>query len=131
MRRVPKTRNPYRSSLWDKIGVSLTAETANARTATITFQDVNGRPVNERVHAEFYLTTNLTTLAPGAAASSDFAAGANGAYLVTAAGRSGIVVSNASGVVDLVITDTAVRTVYLVMLRPDGGIAVSPAIAFA
>lgn len=131
MRRVPKHRNPYRSPLWDKISVSLTAESSNARTATITFKDVNDATVQERVSADFYLTTNATTLAKGTAASSDFAAGDNGVYLVQTSGQIGRVVSNASGVMDLVITDTATRTIYLVFVKPDGGVVVSDAIAFA
>jgi len=131
MRRVPKYRNPYRDALWDSISMSLTAEATNARTATLTFNDLEGKAVKERISADFYLTTNLTTLAVGTATSSNFAAGTNGVFISQTSGQVGRIVTNAAGVMDLVITDTAVRTIYLVFRRPDGGLVVTGAIAFA
>lgn len=83
------------------------------------------------------LTVYLADAATGAAIigtapSGGIAAGTNGAVLAAlVANKLLYVVTNAAGLIDFNITEAGVKTLYLVVVLPDGRQAISGAITFA
>lgn len=130
-RPVPDVKNPYLNDKFGLASFSYTAESSNARTATITLKQPNGAAVAESVALEFHLSTLATGADIAAATSGVLAGGASGAVVPVVAGRTGTMVSSTAGVITLVVTDTAVRTLYICLHKPNGGLIVSPALAFA
>ena len=113
-------------------GFAFTVGAEAANVITVAVQALwNGEPISEAVKAEFY----LSTLASGL----DLATNVDG----VAAGTDGFILSEyvdnhyaaavteADGNLDIAITETGVRTIYLVVMSHDGRLSVSPAITFA
>ena len=68
----------------------------------------------------------------GTAPSGGIAAGTNGAVLgALVANKLLAVVTNAAGLIDFNITEAGVKTLYVVVVLPDGRLAISGAVTFA
>lgn len=130
-RAVPEARNPYNNNKWSRATFTAAAEAGDARNVAIQFKHADGSNVNEVIHVDFYLSTAAAGTNYAAATSGALAAGAAGAVLPVVAGRMGTLTTNAAGLVNLVITDTATRTLYIVLKKPTGELVISGAIAFA
>lgn len=112
---------------------SISAEVANARTASIQFVDrENGNELAERVAAMFYLADDVNGDTPSAVApSGGLAAGTDGAVIEWATNLSGWAISEVDGDLDITITEAGVKSYYLILVMPDGKLVSSGAIAFA
>lgn len=133
VKKLPSERSPF--SAPGPGGVTfgtLTDEAGNARTISLQLTDQQGRPRTKSDLVWVWLSLNATGLdVVASAASSALTAGTDGS--VAFAGTTGKITlfqSEADGDLDVTITDTATRTVYLCVQTADG-VAVSPAIAFA
>lgn len=107
-------------------------EAANAINVAVQLKDGAGVNVAERKVLQWYLATNATGATPaGTAPTGKVAAGAAGALIESINNLSGMAVTNATGQLDVTLTDTGTPTFYLVLVLPNGSLAVSPAITFA
>lgn len=110
-----------------------TTESSDARTISLQLTDRAGRDTVGPKVVWVYLSLNATGVdVVSSAASSALAAGTDGSvFFAGTTGKCTMFQSEADGDLDVVITDTAVRTLYLCVVLADGSVAVSPAIAFA
>lgn len=123
-------------NLNDGIPASVTftvgAEGSNAINTTMQLKDANGANVAVRQGLMMYLASDSTGATPATSLpSTSVAIGTNGKFLAIVAKSLGLLVFNASGQADITITETGVATWYLVVVLPDGKLAVSGAITFA
>lgn len=109
------------------------AEGSDTINVAVQLKDARGRAVAVPVGAKVYLSGAATGLGLGTATTSALAIGTNGTLLdITTTGKVCSVLSDASGRFDLNIIQTAAPiTVYLVIIKPDGGLIISGAITFA
>jgi len=133
-KRIAGKHNPYDTSGVGGVTFgTLTAESSNARTISLQLTDKQGRDMAVPAVVWVYLSDNASGIdVVSSAASSALAAGTDGSvFFAGTSGKCTMFQSEADGDLDVTITDTAVRTVYLCVVLDDGTIAVSPAIAFA
>lgn len=108
-------------------------ETAgDAITVAIQLLDGNGDEITAQAAVICYLSDDSG--GDGAvAATQELASGTDGDYIELVANSVGILVSEADGDIDLVITghDTDAETYYIVLIMPNGELVVSDAIEFA
>ena len=131
--KIPAKNNPFKSA--NKVGIvsfTVGTEAGDAITVAVLVKDSNGRAIAERVQLDWYLSTasNGGTIT-ASAATGGVAAGTNGSLLQTVTGKAGIGVTDATGNLDVAITDSGTPTFYLVVVMPDGTLAISGAITFA
>lgn len=108
------------------------AEASNVINVSCQLKDGAGVNIAVAKAYEWYLATNSTGLTPATSApSGGTAAGTAGKIIEQVAELSGIMVFTAAGLCDINITDTGTPTLYLVVILPGGGLAVSGAITFA
>jgi hypothetical protein len=129
--KVPPGKSPFYSNLVGDAAFTLGAETANARVVNVQLKDQNGRNLTKKGCVKAYLSSDANGNAVAAAPDGAVVAGATGIVFQPVAKTYFTLVTNASGSVDISITDSTVRTMYLVLLLPDGSVKVSPAIAWA
>lgn len=112
---------------------ALSAEVANARTASIQFIDrLSKDELGERVAVQFYLADDAYGDTPSTVApSGGLAAGTDGAVIESVANLSGVAISEVDGDLDVTITEIGVKSYYLILIMPDGKVWSSGAIAFA
>lgn len=106
------------------------AETAS-RTVAIQLKDAAGADMAIRTSLFAYLSddANGDTVA-ATAPSGGVAAGTDGVLIPVVAGKAFQLVSEADGDIDVVITEEATDTWYLVLVLPSGKLTASAAIAF-
>lgn len=121
--------------VYEKLGapaIAVGAEAVNAITVTVQLKDSANANVAARYAVKAYLSTdaegdNVAAVAP----TGGVAAGANGVVIEEIADKSFVLVTNATGEVDVVITDAGAPTFYLILVMPDGSLVASGAITFA
>lgn len=129
---LPASQSPFQTNAIGQAGFTVGAEATNAINVEVQLKTARGRNLWARGCIHWYLSEAAAGDGiTGTAASGGVAAGANGTVISTITGKGGIAVSGATGLINFVITDSSARTVYLVLLLPDGTIAVSSAITFA
>lgn len=107
------------------------AEAANTIAVSVQLRDrLNGNEVTERVALNWYLSTDANGDTVAGATTGGIAIGTDGLLLEWTNNVSGLVVSEADGDIDVEIIDTGAKTIYLVLVAPDGKLYVSPAITF-
>lgn len=112
------------------IGVG--AEVGDDITVTIQFTDAEGADMATPVAVPWYLSDDAAGLDPATAAPDGGAAiGSDGALIESVANLSGLMVSEADGDVDIIFTDAGTLTKYLVLVMPNGSLAISAAITHA
>jgi hypothetical protein len=109
------------------------AEAANVITVTVQLTGPEGLPIAQRVAVRAYLSGVATGAdIVGTAPTGGVAIGANGKILASMVTNKMLeVVTDAAGLVALALTDTGTPTFYLVVVLPDGTLAISGAITFA
>lgn len=108
------------------------AEGTNAINVAIQLTDAAGDALAEAVALPFYLATDSAGLnASGTAPDGGIAIGTDGSLIEWTANLSGLAISEADGDIDITLTESAGATWYLVLVLPDGSLAVSGAITFA
>ena len=112
---------------------TINTETANAITVNVAVKSNRGQvAVASRRALICYLSDASTGAGVCATApATSVAAGTNGKVDALIAKKVFLVTTNASGALDVVLTETGVATWYLVVVMPDGRLVVSGAITFA
>ena len=128
--RILPTLNPLAT---DGVLFTVGTEAADAITVTVQFLKGKGRiDITESVACLWYLATDSAGLTLASVApSGGVAAGTDGALTAWTANLAGLMISEADGDVDVVLTEAGVATWFLVVGLPDGRLAVSSAITFA
>jgi hypothetical protein len=112
-----------------KFGVG--AEAANVIRVTVQLVDRhNGNLLTAPAACNWYLSAVATGLGVTTATTGGIAIGTIGTLLEWTNNVSGLVITNAAGVFNVDIEDTGAKTIYLVLVMPDGKLQVSPAITF-
>lgn len=132
-RRIAEKHNPFLSGgVGGATFGTLTAEAANARTQSVQLTDENGKDVNFIAVVRMFLSLDAAGTDVVAVAATSLLAGTDGSVVsAEVTGKVTTFQSEADGDVDVVITDAAVRSVYLCVQLPNGKLVVSGAIAFA
>lgn len=96
---------------------------------TLQFKDAAGADMATPVCVSWYYSTDSAGLDPmGTAHDGGTAIGSDGALIEHIADLSGLMISEADGDVDLVVTDAGAFTAYLVVVLPTGALAISAVI---
>lgn len=112
---------------------SIGAEGSNAITVGVQLKDANGNDLASRAGVIAYLASDATgdTL-EAASGTLSVAAGTDGMLSELATDNTFLLVSEADGDIDVVVTQTSgVDTHYLILVMPDGSLVASGAITFA
>lgn len=108
------------------------AEAAHVRRVSIQLKDDAGADLAVRGSILAYLATDATgDTITAAAPSGGVAIGVDGIAIPLVAGKAFQLVSEADGDIDIDITEATAKTFYLVLVLPNGALAVSDAITFA
>jgi hypothetical protein len=112
---------------------SLTSESADARTQSVVVTDENGLAVTEPTLVLVFLAgTSGGVGVVSSAASGGLAAGTNGKLIGTlVTGKVALFQTDATGNLDVTITDNGTRNLYLAFAKNNGAVKVTSAIAFA
>lgn len=114
------------------VAFTIGAEAANAITVSMVFKNGAGQTQQVPKAGLWYLADNATGLTPSTSPpQTSIVAGSNGKMTKWTTNLSGFFVTTAAGLLDAVITDTGTPTFYLVIVLPNGSLAVSGAITFA
>lgn len=106
-------------------------EATNAINVAIQLKDAAGNDMATRAALPWYLSSDANGDAVAAATSGGIAIGTDGLLLEWTNNISGYVISEADGDIDVTLTETSTGTWYLVLVLPNGSLAVSDAITFA
>lgn len=133
MNGMPAKGSPFRARCaFNHAEFTIGDESSNIITAGIQLQTAEHQDIAERAHVRFYLSDDANGDSVIATGVTSLAAGTDGHYRALVAAKSGILVSEADGDIDLAIEFTGgAKTVYLVLEMPDGSLLVSDAITFA
>ncbi len=132
MNRITKGKALFGDFSSLQVGFTIGTEATNAITVNVQVKDGNGGDIGERKALRWYLADDATGDAPAAAApDGGIAAGTDGALLEYVANLSGTFITESDGDCDIVITESGTDTWYLVVILPNGSLAVSDAITFA
>jgi hypothetical protein len=125
--------SPFRArTAFNRAAFSIGTETSNIITVGIQLQTANGEDIEERAHVGFFLSDDANGDSVVATGVTSLAAGTDGHYRAGVSNKSGRLVSESDGDIDLAIEYTSgAKTVYLVLEMPDGSLVVSSAITFA
>lgn len=122
--KLPGKTNPWKTNAFSSASITVGTESSNSITCNVQLKNENGGNVGERVVADFYLSDDSLGATPVVTApNANFGAGSNGAVNALVTGKLGRAVSDASGKFDVVVSDSGAKTVYLVIVSPDGTIA--------
>jgi hypothetical protein len=133
MAKMSAADNPFEGNFVGGATIAVGAEAVNVIRASIQLKTEDGESIYERVHALAHLSdastgSGISTTAPNGGV----AAGTNGKVLAElVADKLFLCESDASGRIDLDITESGTPTFYLVVLIPGGRRVVSSAITFA
>lgn len=123
--------NPYKNVEHARATFALAAEAANMIAVTVQLKDEVDKNVAAVSIFNWFIASDAAGTTPAAALSGGVAAGASGKVHQTTAGIAGFATTTAAGVVVMNLTDTVAKTVYLVVVHPNGVRTVSQAIVFA
>lgn len=112
--------------------IAIGAEGSNAIAVTIQLVDGFDNNLAERRSIRWYLSDDANgDSVAGTAPDGGIAIGTDGVLIPMIAGKAGWFTCEADGDIDIVITESAIDTWYLVLVMPDGRLVVSGAITFA
>lgn len=112
------------------ISFTVGAESTNVVLVTVQVKNENGDNLGQKTSLRFYLSSDAAGLVP-AVLTSAVAAGASGAVLATATTNGAMLLTTATGLCILSLTDTGAITRYLNVVLPSGEIVTSPVITWA
>lgn len=132
-RKVLAKRNPYSGRGVYGATFVIGAETGgNTKAVGIQLTGANGEDVASRQVVGMYLSDDangdsVIAVAPSGAV----AVGTDGTLMVLEAKKQWRVISEADGDIDFTIVEAAAKTLYVVLIMPDGSVVVSGAVTFA
>lgn len=107
------------------------SEAGNIINVAVQLQDAAGTDMATRSCLFWYLAGDANGDSLATAPTGGIAIGTDGLLLETLDNQAGFVTSEADGDIDVDITDTGTPTMYLVLVMPNGSLAISGAITFA
>ncbi len=117
-----------------KVDAQITVGADAGTTVAVDIQFVdrdNGNEISERVQVGWYLSSDANGDVVGPATDGGIDIGTDGVIVAWLADIQGVMISEADGDVDLVVTDSAAGTWYLILVMPDGKLIPSAAITFS
>ena len=134
MGKMPAAQAPFMAAnVVGHVSFAVGPLTSHVINVAVQLQDANWQNLTQRGAVRAYLSDNadgstLTATAPG----TSVGIGTNGLELELVTKKVFELVSNASGQVDLNLSDnTGAKTWYLVVILPDGSLNISPAMIFS
>lgn len=113
------------------VAITVGSEAADVINVAVQINDGEGVALTKVGVVDFYLADDSAGATPSTVApSGGVAIGTDGALIESVANLSGKMVSDATGKVDIDITEVGAKTYYLVLVMPTGGLVVSNAITF-
>ena len=97
----------------------------------VQFKDGDGANLTEAIAFTYYVSSVATGLDLDTAVTTIADGGAGHIVKALTAHQSGVAVTNAAGLCELDLTEAGADTVYLVVVKPDGRLTVSAAVAWA
>lgn len=132
LRRLPAKHSPFRAApLIGRATFVVGVEGTNTINVAVQLQDQNGVDLAQRGAVRGYLSADANGDSLASAPSGGLVIGTDGLCIEEVADRAFTLVSESDGDIDITITDTGTPTMYLVLILPDGSLAVSGAITFA
>lgn len=132
IRRVGANKSPFAAGKVGRVAFSVGTEAADIIIVTVTAYDQNKlNPVAERVALKYYLSNNANGDGLATVPTGGIAVSVDGTVIEDVTDLSGFLVTNASGVCKIAITDSGTPTLYLIVVLPDGTLQKSGAITFA
>ncbi len=96
-------------------------EAADAINVSVQLIDRNdGTPLTERTAVKWYLAADANGDSIATAPSGGIAIGTNGLLIEHTNNLAGVAITEATGIFDVTITETAAKSFYLVVIAPDG-----------
>jgi hypothetical protein len=116
-----------------EVVMTVGAEASDVINVAIQVNDPEGKAIDHAVALDFYLADDAAGLTPSSSApAGGIAIGTDGALIENVANLSGKLITEVDGDCDIDITNaTTTPTFYLVVVLPDGQLAISDAITFA
>lgn len=123
---------PFGIGLFSQISQVIGAEATNVINVALTLKS-GTKALYKRCALRAYFADAATGAAVVASAPSGGtpAIGTNGGIIPIVAGKYFTLITNAAGLVDINITESGAKTMYLVVEMPDGSLWISNAITFA
>lgn len=115
------------------VGATITvgAETANVVNVAIQLTDGNGDNLDNKAGVLAYLSDAATGAGLGTTAADAVAIGTNGVLATIVTGKLFVLISDATGAIDINVTQVAADTLYLIVLLPSGKVVASSVLTFA
>jgi hypothetical protein len=125
-------RNPYKTAAALLATFTIGTEAADAINVAVQLKSARAKATGQRVGLFCYLSDDANGDSVVATApSSGWAIGTDGLLHPVTANKAAVIVSESDGQFDVTITESGAKTCYLVIVMPDGSLAVSGAITFA
>lgn len=126
-------RSPWPNGIMSAPVITLSAEAANIITASIQLKNQSAGDLAIRGGVFAYLSDDANGDSIAATApDGGWVIGTDGLLIPVVAGKAAWLISEADGDIDVAITHVAgAKTVYLILVMPDGSLAKSGAITFA
>lgn len=113
------------------VDIVVGADAGTTVAVTIQLNDPEGKALSEVGVLDWYLSDDAAGLSVAATApSGGIAIGTDGELVELVADKVGIMISEADGDIDLVVTEAGAATWYLVLRLPCGGLVISDPIIF-
>lgn len=131
-RKVRNGGSPWFSPLVGSVAYAVGVKSGTTITVGVQLKDSGSRGganVAQRVKVDWYLTTDANGDTPSTAASGGVTQGARGTVTSVVAGKSGFATTNATGGLDIAITDAGPRNLYLILVIA-GQLYPTPVLAF-
>lgn len=124
---IPSRQSPFRSSVVAGVTFTIGAEITNARNVKAQLSAGGARAGVLAYLSDDANGDSIVATAP----SGGWAIGTDGLLIPLVTNKAAYLVSEADGDIDVTITEVGTKTVYLVIVLPDGSLVVSSAISFA
>jgi hypothetical protein len=130
--KISRAKSPFSSGLVGSAVLTVGVEAANAIAVGIQLKGTDGKNLSQRAAVRVYISgANTGAGLVGTAPTGGVAISVGNTLSVLTAGKEVNVVTDGNGAVTATLTDTGTPTFYVVVVLPDGSIAVSPAVTFA
>ena len=111
--------------------ITVGAESDDVVNVAIQLTDGNGDSLDNQAAVLAYLSDAATGAGLGTTAADTVAIGTDGVLAELVAGKAYVLISDATGAVDIDVTQDAADTLYLILLLPSGKVVASSVLTFA
>jgi|SRR5882672_2836415 len=130
--KMPQKHSPWKANEWGICDSTIGTEGSDSITVNLALKDYEKVAVGVRVHVPYYISSDSLGQTPVATAMTGaVAVGTSGGLQEFVTGKSGFGITTTAGLLDVKITDSGAKTVYLNICSPDGTITTIGPITFA